>query len=112
LTGVPGAAAAIVTQRAEILDRVAIERCYDVAGLDSCFGRGAVRLGLGDERTLRALETQIIGNLRRHRLNLYAEPAARDVSFFAELVNNHPDGISRDRESDSDGILNLNDSGH
>src|SRR5262249_39683145 len=81
----------LLTQRAGVVDRVAVKRGYDVAGFDSCFGCRAVRLGLGDERTLRALETHIIGNLSRHRLDLYAEPAARDVPLFAELVNNHLD---------------------
>src|ERR1700737_2655360 len=68
-----------------VLDRGAVERGDDVAGLDACLRGGAVRLRLRHQRALHRLHAKAVGDVRGHRLDLHAEPTAHDVSLLLEL---------------------------
>src|SRR4029077_18508374 len=50
----------------------------------------------------RLFQPQAIGNIRRHRLDLHADPAARDSALVAQLRDNALDGIGWNSESDTD----------
>src|SRR5262249_52665610 len=88
-------------QRARILHRLAVHRQNDISGLDAGLGRRAARLRFGNERAFRFLDAEAVGDVGGHRLNLNADPAARDGTPVLELRHDALDRLSRDRESDA-----------
>ena len=59
-------------------------------------------LRLGDERALVVLELEAVGDVRRDRLDLDAEPAAHDRAVVLELGDDALRGRGRDGEGDAD----------
>jgi hypothetical protein len=57
---------------------------------------------VGDQRAVRRLELQRLGDLRRHLLDVDAEPAANDLSLLLELRDELLGEIDGDREADAD----------
>src|SRR3954454_18352339 len=84
-----------------VLDRLAVDRLDDIAGFNAGLGSRAVGLRFGNERTFRLLQPEAFGNIRRHRLNLDANPAAADAALVLELSNDALDGRCGDRECDA-----------
>jgi hypothetical protein len=68
-----------------ILDRLAIDAGDDVTGLDAGLGRRTVRLRFRHQRAFRLLHAEAVGDVRRHRLDLDADPAAADRALVLEL---------------------------
>ena len=82
--------------------RLAVDRDDHVAGLDAGLDRGAVLLRLGDQRALVVLEVEAVGDLLGHRLDLHADPAARDRALVLELGDHGLHRLRRNREGDAD----------
>ena len=66
------------------------------------FTAGLSGLRLGDQRALRLLQAEAVGDVRRHRLDLHADPAARHRALVLELGDDRLHGVGRDREGDAD----------
>ena len=63
-----------IVEGIRIVDRLAVDRDDDVAGLEAGPRRRAARGDAGDQRAGRPLEAELLGDLGRHRLQLGAEP--------------------------------------
>ena len=87
---------------AGILHGIAVDRGDHVAGEDPGLGGRTVRLRLGDQRALRRLEAEVLGDLGRDRLNLHADPTAGDAALVLELGDDRLHRLGRDREGDAD----------
>ena len=59
---------------------LAVESYNDVSGLNSRFGRGAVRRNGRNERAARLSKGQTVCNVLRNGLDANAEPAATNVA--------------------------------
>ena len=89
-------------QVATIFDGFAVDRIDHIAGDDAGFAGGAVCDRFGDESTAGLLEPKDIGESRRQRLKLRAEPTARDRSLILELRDHGICGFGRNRKGDAD----------
>src|SRR6185369_1063876 len=87
---------------AGILHRHAIDGGDDVACLDAGLLRRAAGLRFGNERAFRLLEAEAVGDVLRHRLDLHADPAARDRAMVLELTDDAGHRFRRDRKRDDD----------
>ena len=81
-------------------DRFAVDRGDHVAGLEAG-RRAANRLDLGDQRAL-APSSRAVGDVLRHRLNLDAEPAARDRAVVLQRLDHALGDVAGDGEADAD----------
>ena len=79
-------------------DLLAIDFQDDVARLDAGLFAGAVRLDHADQRAVRTIQAEGIGELRIHFLDRYADAAARDLAVGDELVFHIVGDIDRHRE--------------
>src|SRR5581483_2990343 len=70
---------------ARVMDIIAVDRGDDVAALDARLGRRTAGLRLGNQRAGRLLQTHAVGDIRRDRLDLHADPAARHRALVAKL---------------------------
>src|SRR6516225_5509398 len=84
-----------------VFDRGAVDRRDHVPGHDAGFGGRAIRLRLGDQRALRGLETEIVGDFGGDGLDLHADPAAADLAVVLELSNDRLHGRSGDGKGDA-----------
>src|SRR6516162_7006734 len=84
-----------------VFDRGAVDRRDHVTGHDAGFGGRAIRLRLGDQRALRGLETEIVGDFGGDGLDLHADPAAADLAVVLELSNDRLHGRSGDGKGDA-----------
>src|SRR5262249_23309893 len=84
-----------------VFDRVAVDRHDHVTGHDAGFGGRAVRLRVRDQRALRGLETEIVGDFGGDGLGLHADPAAADLAVVLELSNDRLHGRSGDGKGDA-----------
>ena len=66
------------------------------------FLRRAVVLRFGDQRALGAGEAERFGDLRRHRLDLHAEPAALDGAVLHQVADHFTGRGGRNGEGDAD----------
>ena len=66
------------------------------------FTAGLFALRFGDQRAFRLLQAEAVGDILRHRLDLHADPAARDRAVVLELADHALDGVGGDREGDAD----------
>ena len=91
-----------VIERIGVLDRLAVDRDDQVGRLQSRPRRRAVRNHIGDQRTGRKPKPQALGDLRRHRLQLGAEPGPLD-GLAAALGGRDDDAhhVGRDRKTDA-----------
>ena len=64
--------------------------------------RGTILLRLGHQRTFGLLQTEAVGDILRHRLDLNADPTARHRTTLLELRDDRLDGVGGDREGDAD----------
>ena len=62
----------------------------------------AVLHHVGDQRALRLVEPERLGDLRRDLLDHHAEPAARDVALLLQLRDELLGEVDRDGEADAD----------
>src|SRR5262249_20640333 len=84
-----------------VFDRSAVD-CRDyVTGHDPGFGGRTVRLRVGDQRSLRGLETEIVGDFGGDGLDLHADPAAADLTAVLELGDDRLHGRSGDGKGDA-----------
>src|SRR5262249_39005414 len=84
-----------------VFDRVAVDRRDHVTGHDAGFGGRAVRLRVRDQRALRGLETEIVGDFGGDGLDLHADPAAAGLAVVLELSNDRLHGRSGDGKGDA-----------
>src|SRR6185312_9566315 len=73
-----------------------------VAGFNSGLGRRPIGLGFRNQRAFSLLQSEAVGNVGGHRLNLNADPAAADAALVLELRDHALDGRRRNREGDAD----------
>jgi hypothetical protein len=83
-------------------DRLAVELDDDVALLEPDDSAGPFLHDVGDERALRVVEAERLGDVGRHLLDHHAEPAARDVALVLQLRDDLVREVDRDREADAD----------
>src|SRR5208282_1744692 len=85
-----------------IVDDRAVDADDQVAGLDTGAGRGTAGSDVGDQGTARPLQPEAFGDLRRHALELGAEPWTLDRSAAAlGGRNHHPYHVRRNGEADA-----------
>src|SRR5262249_54928263 len=70
---------------ARIADRRIVQRGDDVTAGNAGFGRWTILLRLRYQRARCLLESQAVGDVGRHRLDLNTNPAARDGAFITQL---------------------------
>src|SRR5205085_9795897 len=87
---------------ARILDRLAIHGNNDVALMEASLRGRTVGNDAGDDGALGILHAERRGHLRRDRLDLDAQPTARDVAVGLELCDDVMDGRGRNGEADAD----------
>ena len=75
---------------------------HDIAVLEAGRRRRRILLDLRDERALGVLEVEAVGDILRHRLDLHAEPAARDLAVVLQLLHDALGDVARDGEADAD----------
>ena len=103
LTLVPGGRPPILLgEIARILHRLAVHRGDHVAGLDAGLDGRTVGLRLGDQRAFGLLQAEAVGDVGVDRLDLHADPSARDRALVLELGHDRLHGVGRDRERDAD----------
>src|SRR3546814_14909983 len=78
---------------AHALDRLSVKGQDCVARLDFRLLRRSVLGNTGDERTACPVQTDALGDVLRHRLDLHAQPAATRMAEVAQLR----DHLLRDR---------------
>src|SRR5262249_62137724 len=92
----------LASELTRVLDHRAIDRSDHVACGNAGLRRGAIGLRFGNERAFRLLEAEAIGDLRRDRLDLHAQPGPIDEAMVLELGHDHLCGFGGDIESDTD----------
>ena len=85
-----------------VLDRRAVHRGDHVARRNAGFQCRAVGLRLGDDRAFGLFQAKAVGDFRRDRLDLDAQPRAIDEPVLLELSHDGSCSIGRDIKADSD----------
>src|SRR5450755_3911964 len=85
-----------------ILYRLAIHGGDNVTRFNAGLGCWPITLGFSDQCAFRLFQSQAIGDILRHRLNLNTDPATVDGSLILELTDHALHCPSRDRERDAD----------
>src|SRR5581483_4541739 len=88
---------------ARVLDLLAVDGGDDVARLDARLGGRAIGLRFGNQSTLRLLQAEAVGDILGHRLDLHADPTARDRAMVLELTDDGLDRVGGDRKGNADG---------
>src|SRR5262249_33161056 len=89
-------------QIAHFLDIAAVELDDHVAGLDAAGLRRALVVDAGDERAVRLLHAETLGDLIVDLLDAPPEPAAPGLAVFAQLLDHRQRRLGRHREADAD----------
>ena len=92
----------MVAEAVDVVHLLAIERLDDVAALEARAIGCAVRCHGADDGAADVLETEAVGEIRRHRLHDDAELGATDVSVFPQVVHHVLGHVRRNREPDAD----------
>src|SRR6185437_11141450 len=89
-------------QLARVANRRSIDCCNNVTALDTGFDRRAAGLRLVVKSTGGLLQAHAVGNVRRYRLDLHADPPAGNDALIAQLAYHVLDGTGRNGERDAD----------